>query len=163
MISFPSEDGPIDNAEVSDDAADVFAFPASFAQERLWITEQLNPEHSAYTLPFVLRLEGPLDAAALNRSIQTVVARHEALRTTFVLLDDELLQTVAPTLTISMPVDDFSAAATIDEAALAAHIAAAVAQPFDLAQGPLLRVRLLRLQPQRHLLVLNLHHLIADG
>ncbi|HEY0604617.1 MAG TPA: amino acid adenylation domain-containing protein, partial [Herpetosiphonaceae bacterium] len=162
MISFPSEDGSIDNAGPADEAADVFAFPASFAQERLWITEQLNPGQSAYTMPIALRLDGPLDVAALDRSVQAVVARHEALRTTFLFLDDELLQTVAPELTIPLPVDDLRAE-PIAETEIQARISTEIAQPFDLQHGPLLRLRLLQLHATESILVLSLHHLIADG
>jgi natural product biosynthesis luciferase-like monooxygenase protein/amino acid adenylation domain-containing protein/FkbM family methyltransferase len=167
MTFFPSEDESIENAELSDPTADVFAFPASFAQERLWFTEQMNPGDSAYTIPIALRLDGPLDVAALNRSVQAIIARHEALRTTFLLLDGQLLQTVASSLTIPVPLDDLALEPPIDDAALQARITAEVAQPFDLQHGPLLRARLLRLHPEgtrdEHVLVLSLHHLIADG
>ncbi|HEY0606711.1 MAG TPA: condensation domain-containing protein, partial [Herpetosiphonaceae bacterium] len=137
--------------------------PLSFAQERLWITEQLNPGRSAYTMPAALRLDGPLNVAALNRSLQAVVARHEALRTAFRVSDGQVFQAVAPELTIPLLVDDLRAEPPLTEAEIQARITAEAAQPFDLQHGPLLRLRLLRLHPTEHILVLSLHHLIADG
>src|SRR5206468_3089700 len=131
--------------------------PASFAQRRLWLVDRLEPGSAAYNVPAFWRLRGALDAAALGRALSTVVARHEALRTTFAERGDEPVQVVAPPAPLSLVPEDLSQAE-------AGRVAAdEAARPFDLAAGPLLRVRLLRLAADDHVLLLTVHHAVCDG
>jgi amino acid adenylation domain-containing protein len=135
--------------------------PLSSSQERLWFLEQLEPGGTAYNLPLALRLAGRLDPAALAAALAAVVDRHEALRTTFTVVDGRPVQGVSP-LALATPVVDLAGLARV--AAEAARLAAALAaRPFDLARGPLVRAVLLRLGAVEHLLVLTLHHVVADG
>ena len=136
--------------------------PLSFAQQRLWFLQQLDPSSTAYNVPYTLRLRGALHAAALERALGLLVERHEALRTRFELDGDEPVQVIDPAAPFALPVEDLSASA--DPEAEAAERAREEARtPFDLARGPLFRARLLRLAPDDHLLVLGAHHAVCDG
>jgi len=138
--------------------------PLSFAQQRLWFIDQLAPRNSAYNIPAAIRLEGPLNVIALERSLNEVVRRHEALRTTFTVVDGGPAQVIAPSLTMAPRVIDLQAlsenAREIEVQRLAAEEAC---RPFDLAHGPLLRVTLLRLGEERHVGLLTMHHIVSDG
>ncbi|HKV09856.1 MAG TPA: amino acid adenylation domain-containing protein, partial [Thermoanaerobaculia bacterium] len=135
--------------------------PLSFAQERLWFLDRLTPGSPAYNLPLALRVRGGLDLTALARAVAAVVERHEALRTTFVGLEGRPAQRIAPAEGWSLPVRDLSGAP--DPEAEARRLAQAEAvRPFDLARGPLLRTGLLRLGPGEHVLLLTVHHIVAD-
>ena len=92
----PAESSGRDETVVGDGAEEVYAFPLSFAQRRLWFLQQLEPSSAAYNVPFASRLSGRLDASALERALNEIVRRHEILRTTFELLDEEPAQVVAP-------------------------------------------------------------------
>ncbi|MBA3469566.1 MAG: non-ribosomal peptide synthetase, partial [Herpetosiphonaceae bacterium] len=136
--------------------------PLSYAQERLWFLCQLDPATSnAYTVPFAVQLDGPLDATILQQALQQVVDRHASLRTTFHVHAGVPVQHVAPTLALDLPVRDLPAAT--DAAGIAAQLAALVSAPFDLADGPLIRASLLRLSPTTHVLLVTCHHIITDG
>ncbi len=138
--------------------------PLSFAQQRLWFLDQLEPNNTAYNLPTALRLSGPLDAAALERSLREIVRRHEALRTTFASAEGEPRQVIAPDATFSLPVVDLGALPEAEREAEARRRADAEAQgPFDLARGPLFRALLIRLSARDHALVLDAHHAVSDG
>ncbi|WP_410586711.1 non-ribosomal peptide synthetase [Amycolatopsis sp. lyj-23] len=145
---------------------DVFVLPASYAQQRLWFLDQLEPGSAAYTIPMAVRLDGELSAAALRRALRTVVERHETLRTTLADVDrtGTPSQLVAPAVDTALPVVDLSGLPAADRPDVAARLAAVeAAAPFDLATGPLLRVRLLRLEPADHVLLTTMHHAITDG
>ncbi|WP_409286145.1 condensation domain-containing protein, partial [Pseudomonas protegens] len=131
--------------------------PLSYAQERQWFLWQLDPESSAYHVPAALRLSGRLDQAALQRSFDSLLARHESLRTRLHLQGEHLTQEVLATATLKIDEE------TVDEAQLKARVEAEIERPFDLAQGPLLRVSLLRLAEDEHVLVLVQHHIVSDG
>jgi len=134
----------------------------SYAQERQWFLWQLDPESAAYHLPTALRLQGDLDVQALQRSLDTLVQRHESLRTTFVEAGERTLQWIAGQLTL--PIDLEVLALVEDRAAqIKARVEAETARLFDLQQGPLLRVKLLRLAPDDHVLILTQHHIVSDG
>ncbi|HKH46431.1 MAG TPA: amino acid adenylation domain-containing protein, partial [Thermoanaerobaculia bacterium] len=138
--------------------------PPSFAQERLWFLQQLEPDSAAYNVPAALRLEGSLAAPALAAALNEIVRRHEALRTTFPAVDGRPVQAIAPAPSIPLACIDLTglaAGARWEEVRRVAEEEAG--RPFDLAAGPLLRVRLLRLAPDQHALLLNLHHIVADG
>jgi amino acid adenylation domain-containing protein len=141
--------------------------PLSFAQQRLWFLDQLEPGNPAYNLAAAVLLTGPLDRPAFAASLEEVVARHEALRTTFGLADDadgEPVQRIAPPAPLPLPGIDLAGLPEEAREAEALRLAAEeVMRPFDLARGPLLRAALLRLDAARHVALLTLHHMVGDG
>ncbi|WP_460408917.1 amino acid adenylation domain-containing protein [Pseudomonas amygdali] len=130
----------------------------SYAQQRQWIIWQLEPHSAAYNIPLALRLHGALDVEALRRSVEHLIERHETLRTTFEQQGDEALQVVHPASSFALEVDQLAAGETVER-----YVDQEVQQPFDLQHGPLLRVRLLKLSEQEHVLVLTQHHIVSDG
>ncbi|GIV97577.1 MAG: hypothetical protein KatS3mg057_2234 [Herpetosiphonaceae bacterium] len=143
---------------------DVFVFPASFAQQRLWFIEQFLPGSAAYTIPRAIHLTGPLDPTILEQALNVVVERHEVLRTTFISLQGEPHQVVKPSLRLEIPVVDLRSFAPEEREAEAQRLIAEEAgKPFDLSTGPLIRASLLRLADQEHILLLTMHHIISDG
>ncbi|HEX5876135.1 MAG TPA: non-ribosomal peptide synthase/polyketide synthase, partial [Pyrinomonadaceae bacterium] len=134
--------------------------PLSFAQERLWFLDQLEPGGAAYNMPGAVWLEGDLDVVALERSLNEIVRRHEILRTTFRAERGRPAQVISPSLSVSLPLVDLSQSSDREAEALAREEAA---KPFDLTRGPLLRATLVRLADERHLLLVTLHHIVADG
>jgi amino acid adenylation domain-containing protein len=151
-----------DEAKAS--AAEAFVFPASFAQRRLWFLDQLEPWSAFYNISTATRLPGPLDIDALRASIDALVRRHETLRTSFRAVEGEPAQIIAPSLTLDLPVQDLRGLPENVREAEALGLATSEAQqPFDLERGPLIRTRLLKLADTEHVLVLTLHHIIADG
>ncbi|WP_034104302.1 condensation domain-containing protein, partial [Pseudomonas lurida] len=131
--------------------------PLSYAQERQWFLWQLDPDSDAYHVPGALRLSGQLDKAALQRSFDTLVARHESLRTRLLLDAEQRSQEVLAHAVIEI------AESAVDETQLKARVEAEIARPFDLQQGPLLRVSLLAVSEEEHVLVLVQHHIVSDG
>ena len=131
--------------------------PLSYAQERQWFLWQLDPDSDAYHVPGALRLSGQLDKAALQRSFDTLVARHESLRTRLQLDAEQRSQEVLAHAVIEI------AESAVDETQLKARVEAEIARPFDLQQGPLLRVSLLAVSEEEHVLVLVQHHIVSDG
>jgi amino acid adenylation domain-containing protein/non-ribosomal peptide synthase protein (TIGR01720 family) len=143
---------------------DVFILPMSFAQERLWFLAQLEPDSPAYNLAAAVRLRGPLDAALLERCLREIVARHEVLRSTFDVVDERPVQLVDPDWRPRLVHVDLSHASAATREAEAKKVAAREArQPFDLVEGPLLRLLLLRLAGDDHVLVWVVHHGVFDG
>lgn len=142
---------------------DVFIFPASFAQQRLWFIEQLLPGDSLYVIPLVFRLTGSLARSRLNQSIQAIVRRHEILRTTFDVVDGQLIQVIADELQVPLRLTDLQPlpASTREDAALD-QIWQEIEQPFHLNKGPLFRVQLWQLHNTEHLLLMVVHHIIFD-
>jgi amino acid adenylation domain-containing protein len=141
--------------------------PLSFAQQRLWFLDQLAPGSAAYNLSGRLRLEGPLDAASLEASLNEIVRRHEALRTIFSTHEGAPVQIILSELRLALPLIDLShLPATERETAIRQLCEEEASQPFDLSTGPLVRVRLLRLAKlpeEEHVLLLSMHHIISDG
>jgi amino acid adenylation domain-containing protein/non-ribosomal peptide synthase protein (TIGR01720 family) len=138
--------------------------PLSFAQQRLWFLDHLEPGSPLYSIPAAVRMTGRLDLAAFERSIHEIVRRHEALRTTFVTVDGQARQVIAPELRLSIPVRDLAGLLAEEREAEARRLAAEEARrPFDLAQGPLMRVSLLRLSEEEHVALVTMHHIISDG
>jgi amino acid adenylation domain-containing protein len=136
----------------------------SFAQARLWFLEQLEPGSGAYNIPAAVRLTGSLDVVALEQSLQEIVLRHEALRTTFAMVSGEPLQVIAPVLALSVPLVDLRSLSEAQQKAEVKRLATESAQqPFDLAMGPLLRATLLKLGEAEHVLLLTMHHIVSDG
>ncbi|MEW2167700.1 non-ribosomal peptide synthase/polyketide synthase [Streptomyces sp. NPDC007084] len=135
--------------------------PLSHAQQRLWFLDRFEPGSTEYTTLSVLRLTGPLDPAALRTALDGLVARHESLRTTFAEHDGRARQIVHPPAPLDLRVEDCDGPAAVD-----ALVESEAARPFDLGTGPLLRARLARLtgpDPEEHVLVLALHHIVTDG
>ncbi len=143
-------------------ADDVFVLPASYAQQRLWFIDQLDPGRATYNLPVALRLRGPLDATVLEAAANRIVARHEVLRTTFELEGGEPAQIVHPAGAISWIHHDFSASAD-PLAATTAALRADAAARFDLKSGPLIRFALYRMSAEDHCFLIAMHHILADG
>jgi len=140
------------------------AAPLSFAQQRLWFLDQLEPGSSMYNMARRIRMEGQLDRAALERAFQALIARHESLRTTFPSANGEPSQVVAPVRDLRMEFTDLTGMGPEDRDRAAQQISLEESRaPFDLAQGPLFRVRLLQLASEDHLLVFVLHHIISDA
>jgi amino acid adenylation domain-containing protein len=138
----------------------------SFAQERLWFLDQLEPGSTSYNVAYAVRLAGQLSVAALESAFAAVLERHEALRTTFRTGEDGPVQWIAPAGAepLSLPLLDLSALPEAVREAAARRLAIEeAATPFDLGRGPLLRSVLLRLGPEHHLAVVNVHHIVADG
>src|SRR5689334_9067529 len=141
-----------------------FAFPLSYAQERLWFLDQLSPGSATYNVPSPLRIPGPLNVAVLERCLNELVQRHESLRTTFDSVDGRAVQLIAPERVQPLPRVDLRDLPASQREAEAQRLAGEEAQrPFDLKHGPLMRTRLLVLADDDHLLLLTLHHIIADG
>ncbi len=138
--------------------------PQSLAQNRLWITWQLDPRSSAYTIPGALRLRGELDEDAVRASFQQLIQRHEALRTRFYERDGQAFQRVDAKADFELQVIDLSDLPVAEREARAQQIREDEARTqFDLEKGPLLWVTLVRLDDEDHQLLVTLHHIIADG
>ncbi len=138
--------------------------PLSFAQERLWLLDQLEPGSPAYNLPVALRIDGELGVRALAGSLAEIVRRHEVLRTVLPARDGQPTQEVRPAGPADLPVIDLSALDPARREALAdVLLRAAAARPFDLAAGPLLRALLITLDDARHLVLFNMHHIASDA
>ena len=136
--------------------------PLSHAQQRLWFLDQLAPGSPFYNMPVALHLTITLDILALAKSINEIIRRHEALRTTFAVQNGQPVQSIAPLLHLTIPLVDLQHFADPEtEARRQANEEAR--NPFNLAIGPLIRAKLLRLAPDDHVLLLTLHHIIADG
>ena len=142
----------------------VNAFPLSFAQRRLWFLDQLNPGSPLYNLPVALRMRGPLQLPPLERSLNTITQRHAILRTRLLLVEEEPLQVIVPDQKIALEIIDFDAPFPAQrESQARAYLATEAQRPFDVANESLLRLYLLRLAEEEHILFMNIHHCIADG
>lgn len=140
------------------------AFPLSSAQRRLWFLNQLEPDSSVYNVSAAFRLRGQFDPQALRLSLQALARRHEILRTVFVEVDGLPLQRVLPELELDVQTLDLRALPEAEREQLARQEAAReIARPFDLARGPLLRLRIWQLDEEERIALLCLHHIISDG
>jgi amino acid adenylation domain-containing protein len=138
--------------------------PLSFAQERLWFIDRLEPGSATYNIPVVRRLGGALDEAALERALGEIVRRHDVLRTTFREVDGSPVQVIAPFAGFTLRLDDLSGLADADrEVEVRRRATEEAALPFDLTAGPLFRAALLRLGAEEHVLLLSMHHIVSDG
>ena len=137
--------------------------PLSFAQERLWFLAQLEPDNPSYNVPVALRLNGDLNVAALEKSLNAIVTRHETLRTKFAAVDGEPFQIVS-TDPLTVEFVDLTLRLGVDVHAESQRLISVVAkQPFDLGQDYPLRASLLKLAPDEHLLLLTMHHIVSDA
>jgi amino acid adenylation domain-containing protein len=140
------------------------AFPASFAQQRLWFLDQLEPGTAAYNLARAFRITGPLDPNSLSLAIEAVMRRHESLRTVFDSVDGDTRQIVLSDVNVNVPIIDLTGTPEHSREAEALRIASEEGKKsFDLTKGPLFRAVLLHLGPDQYLLALVMHHIITDG
>jgi amino acid adenylation domain-containing protein len=138
--------------------------PLSFAQQRLWFLDQLEPGSSLYNIPLALRVRGPLSLPALAWSLGEIARRHEALRTVFVAVDGSPAQGVHPAAAAPVPVVDLAGIPrALAEQLLLALAAAEAGAPFDLSRGPVLRTGAIRLGEEDHVILLTMHHIVSDG
>ena len=138
--------------------------PALPVQQHLWFLNEMVPDHPIAFVPVLLRFSGPLDIAVLEKSIQTIVQRHEILRTTFKIAQGQIVQVIAPSFSLQLRISNLESIpepAREDEAQrLIEHL---IYRRFDTRKGPLFRVHLLRLEEYNHLLLVVMHHIIGDG
>ncbi|HEX8845598.1 MAG TPA: amino acid adenylation domain-containing protein, partial [Pyrinomonadaceae bacterium] len=140
------------------------SLPLSYAQQRLWFLDRLEPGSAAYNTPIALRLTGQLDLDLLQQTFSEIVRRHESLRTTFAEIDGQPIQLISPPTALNIPLTDLSPLPADEREAAARHaVSEHSRQPFNLSTGPLLRTTLLRLGAEEHVLLVTMHHIISDG
>ncbi|HWS88663.1 MAG TPA: amino acid adenylation domain-containing protein, partial [Pyrinomonadaceae bacterium] len=140
------------------------ALAVSFAQQRLWFIDQLQPGTTMYNLPVAVRLTGQLDLDAMRQTLSEIVRRHESLRTTFASVDGQPTQVINPTQPVALPLIDLSDLSPEAKRAESERLAEREARrPFDLAAGPLLRVTLVRESEHEHVVLFTTHHIVSDG
>jgi amino acid adenylation domain-containing protein len=140
-----------------------FVFPMSFSQQQLWVVDQLQTGSTAYNIPLAIRLEGSLNAEALQSALDSLLRRHESLRTVFRVVNGKPSQVVLPELTVAMGVDDLRQLPDHPSETECRRIALQEAQrPFDLSRGPLFSARLIQVADDAHVLVFNVHHIVFD-
>ncbi|MDZ7307314.1 MAG: amino acid adenylation domain-containing protein [candidate division KSB1 bacterium] len=138
--------------------------PLSFAQQRLWFLDQLEPGSAVYNIPSAVHLRGPLAVTALEQSLNAIIQRHEILRTTIQTIAGRPRQVIADALELQLPVIDLRGLPPGErDQEVQRRMLAEAQQPFDLSRGPLLRATLLALAEQEHVILLTLHHIVADG
>ena len=138
--------------------------PLSFSQERLWFIHQLQPDSSTYNVSLAFRLQGLLNISALEHSLNQIIQRHEALRTTFVASENKPVQVIASSLNLTLPVVNLRELPEIKrETQVLQLVKNEVEQPFDLEQGSLLRSSLVQLRENEYVLLLSVHHIVFDG
>ncbi len=144
--------------------ASAYVFPASFAQQRLWLLDRLMPAGSVYNIEHVLRLAGEFDHSALRKAFNELIRRHEVLRTHFGIEDGLPVQMIEPESIVALAIEDLRDYPPEERESEARRRAQAEAEtPFDLSGGPLIRLRLLQLARDEHWLLLTLHHIVTDG
>ncbi len=149
---------------LSEETGEVNSFPLSFAQQRLWFIDQLEPGSFLYNVCTGVRIEGPLNVPSLQRSFDEIVRRHETLRTTFRFVNREPVQIIADASDVTVDIVDLEWLPADEKEPATRRLLLEEAQlPFDLTEGPLLRVKLLRLSAEEHVLILCMHHIISDG
>ncbi|WP_416235761.1 amino acid adenylation domain-containing protein [Nostoc sp. UHCC 0252] len=138
--------------------------PLSFAQERLWLLNQLEPDNSSYNEQAALKLHGKLNAVALEQSLNKIIDRHEALRTNFSTINEQPVQVITDSLNLNVPIVDLSELPESEREIACQQLATTEAnQPFDLASSPLIRASVVKLTEVEHALVLTIHHIVVDG
>jgi amino acid adenylation domain-containing protein len=144
--------------------SDVYVFPTSFAQRRLWFLDQLAPRSAFYNIDNAVEISRAVDPALFQRCLNEIIRRHEALRTVFKAIDGEPIQLVLPELTVELPLLDLRSLRAQDRRAESVRLATEEAcKPFDLAHAPLLRSSLIQVGDQEFIFLLTMHHIIADG
>src|SRR5918999_251701 len=139
-------------------------FPLTFAQQRLWFLDRLDPGNHVNNIFRAVSWRGPLDAGVLGRVLSELVRRHESLRTTFPEVEGEPQQKVAPAAEFDLPMEDLTSLPLPEALRRARELAEEESRRgFDLARGPVFRARLLRLAAEEHVLLLAMHHIVSDG
>jgi amino acid adenylation domain-containing protein len=139
-------------------------FPLSFAQQRIWFLNQLGSMNAAFTVGEINELTGPFDVRILERSLNALVQRHEALRTTFVVVNGQPFQKIHASMPVGVSVEDLTAVPEADRLQdLRQRVAAAIAAPWKLDTGPLLRAAVWKVGPESHVVAILLHHIVSDG
>ena len=139
-------------------------FPLSYAQERLWFLDQLEPNSPAYIIPAALRISGQLDVPALHNTFNLIVGRHESLRTSFSIIDSQPVQVIAPSSHHALDITDLSDLEPTERERRATEITYDLAhKPFDLRRDALLRTTLLKMGELDHVLIVTMHHIVSDG
>jgi amino acid adenylation domain-containing protein len=143
---------------------DVYIFPASFAQTRLWLLEQIEPDSAAYNIPGAYIFRGALNLSALDEAVQKIVHRHEVLRTTFSMVAGQPVQIIATKSQINLEIIDYQHYSDSDrDEAVENFLSLESQRLFNLETGPLLRTKLIKLSPDENLFFFNMHHIISDG
>src|SRR5262249_24474557 len=138
--------------------------PLSYAQQRLWFLDQLEPGSASYNVAGAVRIEGVLDEEALEKTIRQIATRHESLRTRFIEVEGEPRQVVDQEVKVWLRTDDLRAGSVEEKSREALRLAREDAErPFDLREGHLLRAKLLRMDDKEHALLLTMHHIVSDG
>ncbi|HEX5603948.1 MAG TPA: amino acid adenylation domain-containing protein, partial [Pyrinomonadaceae bacterium] len=162
--SFLDSSIPDNDETLEGGAEDVFLFPLSFAQQRLWFLQQMNPESAAYNMPVASRLLGKVNVKAFEQALNEIVQRHEVLRTTFQMVEAQPMQVISSGARLVLPLFDLTHLAETARETEAHRLAVEnLKEPFDLVNGPLMRALLVRLDVEDHLLLLAMHHIISDG
>ena len=139
-------------------------YPMSFAQERMWFLYQWDPSSPSYNMPAAVRFQGKLNLDVLKQSLNEIVRRHEVLRAAFVTEDERPKQIILTELTLDIPLLDLSQLSKDEQEAQVTQLATDDAQkPFDISKPPLLRASLVRLNPEEHIVLFTMHHIISDG
>ena len=138
--------------------------PLSFAQQRLWFLSQLEPDSPLYNIPAAVRLRGKLNLEALKQSFNQIITRHETLRTNFQTQGGETLAVISPVDFFTIPLLDLSCLPTSEKPTqIQQQIEIEARQPFDISSEQLIRIKLLRLGEEEHIVLLTMHHIISDG
>jgi non-ribosomal peptide synthetase component F/thioesterase domain-containing protein len=151
---------------IDEDSAspEVLAMPGSLAQERFWTLSQLDPTNPSFHVPLVMKLSGPVSTPLLEQSFQLLIDRHESLRTTFTERDGEFLQVIRPSYPAALEVTSIPGSSESDKALhLATAIQKEILRPFGLDVLPLFRTVLYRISEEDHVLIITLHHILADA
>src|SRR5882672_7921953 len=138
--------------------------PLSIAQQRLWFLQQVEPESTAYNQPYSCLITGPLDVAVLRRTLTEIVRRHEILRSTIELVDDQPMQVIHPAQPVSVPVIALEAVSEMGRWPYVRQLLTEESRrQFNLERGPLFHATLLRVQEEEHVGLFTMHHIISDG
>ena len=156
----------VDGMDEEFEEEEIYAFPASFAQQRLWFVDQMEPGKTVYNIPYhhQMRWTGPLNVQALEQALAEIVWRHEPLRTTFLNIDGEAVQVIQPEVEFELPIVDLTKLAKEDqEAQVRFWVDKDAKHRFDLENGPLFFARLLKLSDSEHVFIFMMHHIVVDG
>ncbi|MGD1704673.1 amino acid adenylation domain-containing protein [Dapis sp. BLCC M229] len=150
--------------EVKENSEDVFVFPASFGQKRLWFLEQFQPGSHVYNECAAMNCRGKLNTIALEKTLNEIVRRHEVLRTRFTAVNGEVVQVVLPSLSVKLPITNLPPISEDEREVKVKQLIEQESQkPLDLTQPPLIRFSLVQLTEDKYVLILVLHHIIYDG
>jgi NRPS condensation-like uncharacterized protein len=152
------------NSENINQTEEVFVFPASYGQKRMWFLDQFEPGSPYYNIPVAFKIKGKFSEKEFIDTIEYMVKRHESFRTTFTVIKGDPHQVISPNLKIDIPIIDISDTSASDiENVVIKNVTDEARLPFNLEKGPLFRVKVLRLTPDEHVITITMHHIISDG